>query len=414
MTSPASPFAALAPAPPVAHLAPPIGWMNDPNGLCLVDGTWHAFYQHHPSADVFGPMHWRHATSPDLVHWTDRGIALAPDELGVAYSGSVVIDHEDTAGFGKGAMVAVHTRHLDGVERQALAVSTDGGSSWTSPSCNPALTSTARDFRDPKVIRLADRWLMLLAVGDHIATYVSDDLQHWDQSGAVTMPTTGTPWECPDLLTLTDDAGLPRHLLVACASDLGGHGGTIACPGTFDGTSFRRDGDPVLVDHGPEFYALQTFHGVADRTVGLAWMNSWSTALTQPSAGRRGVLTIPREFRLGPAGNLCSWPAREVLAHPCVLVGQPGCHVSVDGAGGPAATVTVDEDELVVERWVAGAPGMHRRVSVPLAGSGDVCVVVDNGTLEVFADGGAVTVSLQVFAGPVWDLTVAGTIGPHP
>jgi fructan beta-fructosidase len=388
--------------------------MNDPNGLCVVDGTWHAFYQHNPLADVFGPMHWRHATSTDLVSWTDRGIALVPDELGVAYSGSVVIDHDDTAGFGKGAMVAIHTRHLDRVERQALAVSTDGGSTWVTPPCNPVLASSARDFRDPKVIRLDDRWLMLLAVGDHIATYVSTDLQGWEQTGTVPMPATSAPWECPDLLSLTDAQGAERHLLVACASDLGGHGGTIACAGTFDGSTFRRDADPVLVDHGPEFYALQTFHGLTDRTVGMAWLNSWSTALVQPSAGRRGVLSIPRDFWLDASDRLCSWPAAEVLAHPCVLTGRPGCRVSVEGPSGRAASVAVDADGVVVERWVADAPGMHRRVSVPLTGAGDVCVVVDNGTLEVFADDGRVAVSLQVFAGPVWTLTMSGPIGPDP
>jgi fructan beta-fructosidase len=386
--------------------------MNDPNGLCFVDGVWHAFYQHNPVADVFGPMHWRHATSADLVTWSDQGVALTPDDLGMAYSGSVVIDHDDTAGFGAGAMIAIHTRHLDQVECQSLAVSTDGGTTWQSPSCNPVLTSPERDFRDPRVLRLDDVWLMLLAVGDHIATYVSPDLHLWEQTGTVSMPRTGSPWECPDLMTLLDADGRPRHLLVACASDLGGHGRTVAVGGVLDGTTFRPTADPVPVDHGPEFYALQTFHGVVGRTVGMAWMNSWSTALTQPSSGRRGVLTIPREFRLDTSGRLCSWPAAEVLAHPCVLTGRPGCQVTVDGRAGTAATVDVRADSVAVERRVPGFPGLDRRVVVPLAGEGDVCVVVDNGTLEVFADGGAATVSLQVFAGPDWSLTTAGPIEP--
>jgi fructan beta-fructosidase len=387
--------------------------MNDPNGLCLLDSTWHAFYQHNPDADVFGPMHWRHATSPDLVTWTDRGIALSPDHLGVAYSGSAVIDHHDTAGFGAGAMIAVHTRHLDHVERQALSVSTDGGITWWSPPCNPVLEPTGRDFRDPKVMWHDDRWLMLLAVGDHVATYTSADLRRWEPTGTIALPPTGAPWECPDLLRLTDADGVERHLLVACASDLGGHGGTVALPVAPEGRTFRPTADPVPVDHGPEFYALQTFHGVSGRSVGMAWLNSWSTALTQPSAGRRGVLSIPREFRLDPSGRLCSWPAAEVLLHASVLLGQPGCSVTVVGAHGSTATVVVDADLLVVERRVAGRADMHRRVSVPVSGDGDVCIVVDHGTLEVFADGGAVTVSMQVFVGPEFTITTSGPLGPN-
>lgn len=387
--------------------------MNDPNGLCVVDGTWHAFYQHNPAADVFGPMHWRHATSTDLVTWADRGIALHPDHLGVAYSGSVVIDHDDTAGFGPGAMIAIHTRHLDQVERQALAVSTDGGATWRSPSCNPVLEPTGRDFRDPKVMWCDNRWLMLLAVGDRVATYTSADLQHWHPTGAVDLPSTSAAWECPDLMTLRGPDGADRHVLVACASDLGGHGGTIALAVELDGHTLRRTAaEPVLVDHGPEFYALQTFHGVTGRTVGMAWLNSWSTALTQPSAGRRGVLGIPRDFWLDSSGRLCSWPAVEVLPHPCVLTGRPGCTLTVTGPSGPGATAAVYADELVVERQVTGRADMHRRVHLPLSGAGDVCIVVDHGTLEVFADGGATTVSMQVFAGPEVEVTTSGPLGP--
>jgi sucrose-6-phosphate hydrolase SacC (GH32 family) len=274
------------------------------------------------------------------------------------------------------------------------------------------LEPTGRDFRDPKVMWRDDRWLMLLAVGDHIATFTSADLRRWDPTGTVAMPRTGVAWECPDLLSLTDADGAERHLLVACASDLGGHGGTIALPVTSEGWTFRPTADPVLVDHGPEFYALQTFHGVTGRTVGMAWLNSWSTALTQPSSGRRGVLGIPREFRLDPSGRLCSWPAVEVLGHSGVLLGRPGCSLAVTGAHGTVATVVVDADGLVVERRVADRADMHRHVSVPVAGDGDVCIVVDHGTLEVFADGGAVTVSMQVFVGPEFTVTTSGPLAP--
>jgi fructan beta-fructosidase len=139
--------------------------MNDPNGLVLLDGVWHAHYQHHPDGDVWGPMHWRHATSTDLRTWVDQGIVLEPSAAGQAYSGSVVIDHDDTAGFGAGALVAVFTRSLDGVQSQSLAWSTDG-SVWNEYAGNPVLARADEpDFRDPRVMRVGGSWVMSLAVG---------------------------------------------------------------------------------------------------------------------------------------------------------------------------------------------------------------------------------------------------------
>ncbi len=189
--------------------------MNDPNGLSFVDGVWHAYYQHNPDDDVWGPMHWRHATSPDLVTWTDHGIVLWPGPLGAAFSGSVVVDEWDSAGFGAGARVAVFTLDLHHDQRQGLAWSTDGFT-WNLYDGNPVLTDpTAEHFRDPKVVRFEDRWVMALAVGPEIRFYRSPDLKKWEQTGVHQPdPRPTNPIECPDLVPLRTDAGEDCWLLI--------------------------------------------------------------------------------------------------------------------------------------------------------------------------------------------------------
>src|SRR5512141_2100032 len=121
---------------PNYHFTPPANWMNDPNGMVYYDGEYHLFYQYHPDSSVWGPMHWGHAVSPDLIHWQHLPIALYPDKDGMIYSGSAVIDWQNTAGFGKEAMVAVFTHHQEEHERQSLAYSTDRGRTWCKYSGN--------------------------------------------------------------------------------------------------------------------------------------------------------------------------------------------------------------------------------------------------------------------------------------
>ena len=200
---------------PQFHFSPEKGWMNDPNGLVYYDNTYHLFYQHYPDSNVWGPMHWGHATSEDLVHWKNKPIALYPDSLGYIFSGSAVIDKNNTSGFQKGnekPMVAIFTYHDMAKEKagridresQGIAYSNDKGNMWVKFPGNPVLKNKGdKDYRDPKVFlhEASSRWIMPLAVGDHLEIFSSSNLKEWikesefgKQEGAH-----GGTWECPDL-----------------------------------------------------------------------------------------------------------------------------------------------------------------------------------------------------------------------
>ena len=322
--------------------------MNDPNGLSFIDGIWHACYQHNPDDDVWGPMHWRHATSPDLVTWTDHGIVLWPGPLGMAYSGSVVVDELDTAGFGAGARVAVFTLDLHHDQRQGLAWSADGFT-WTPYDGNPVLADPGeKHFRDPKVVWLEDRWVMVLGVGPEIRFYSSPDLKRWEPTGVHRPdPPPTNPIECPDLVRLRTDAGEDCWLLIY-GDDRGGatdHSSTWGVTGRFDGATFEPLAQPTYLDHGPDFYAAQTFHGlpVGEPPIVMAWMNSWQYANEHPSSGRRGVQSLPRALSV------------DSLADP-VVRSRPGVDLDAlftepyiggrDGPAGPAGPVLVTGTEF--------------------------------------------------------------------
>lgn len=297
-------------ARPRFHYAPPTGWLNDPNGLVFHGGEYHLFFQHNPDADVWGAMHWGHAVSRDLVHWEDLPTALHPDELGWIYSGSAVVDHDDTAGLGRDAMVAVFTHASASGQAQSLASSCDHGRTWRAWSGNPVLLPPAGepDFRDPKVFRWeADgngHWVMVLAAGRRVLLYTSPDLHHWELSDEVT-PDLGSPacWETPDLFPLPvegrDDVRWVLSLGVMAGAPAGGTG-TCYLVGDFDGRTFRPDpGEVSWADHGPDFYAAQSWNGLpSNERIWIAWMANWLYADRVPSGGWRGMMTVARRLGL--------------------------------------------------------------------------------------------------------------------
>ena len=185
----AEPDEVAGPERPHLHFTPPSGWLNDPNGLVHVDGTWQLCYQHHPDSLVWGPMHWGRATSRDLVHWEHHPIALRPDHLGAAFSGSAVVDDEGVAGLGAGALVAFYTHFVEGEpQTQGVASSADGGRTWTAHPDNPVLRGPEGlvDFRDPKVLRYGGpdgHWVMVLVGGDEVIFHRSEDLLTWTECG---------------------------------------------------------------------------------------------------------------------------------------------------------------------------------------------------------------------------------------
>ncbi|MEM8600481.1 MAG: glycoside hydrolase family 32 protein [Bacteroidota bacterium] len=350
MTLTASEATYTEPHRPQVHFTPPTAWMNDPNGMVFFDGEYHLFYQHHPASTVWGPMHWGHAISPDLVRWEHRPIALHPDAIGAIFSGSAVVDAANTAGFQQGdtpALVAIYTQHShrgtdtgrDDVQTQSLAYSTDRGRTWTKHGGNPVLpnppapgAAPLRDFRDPKVLwhEETQRWVMALAVQDRIQFYGAPDLKAWtflSEFGA-DAGAHGGVWECPDLFPLTAPDGTMRWVLLVSIGEGGPNGGsgTQYFLGDFDGTTFTNanPADAVLwLDYGRDNYAGVTWSGVpaADgRRLFIGWMSNWQYAQIVPTDPWRSAMTVPRSLHLVqdasvPGGyRIASRPVEELRA----------------------------------------------------------------------------------------------------
>ncbi len=287
--------------------------MNDPNGMVYYNGTYHLFFQHSPDTKTWGPMHWGHATSADLVHWTEQPIALFPDSLGTIFSGSAVVDKENTAGFGKNALVAIFTYHNDKIEQaktglhqyQSIAYSTDEGKTWVKYQGNPVLPNPGIwDFRDPKVMwhETSKQWVMSLATKQSITFYGSKNLKQWQKLSEFgnNIGAHGGVWECPDLFNLPVD-GTNKWILLVSINPGGPNGGSATqyFVGNFDGKAFTPDHNKTLwVDYGSDNYAGVTWDNTENRKVFIGWMNNWDYANQIPEQGFRGAATIARELSL--------------------------------------------------------------------------------------------------------------------
>jgi fructan beta-fructosidase len=301
---------------PAFHFTPKQGWMNDPNGMVYLNGQYHLFFQHYPDSTVWGPMHWGHATSSDLVQWNEQPIALYPDSIGMIFSGSAVLDKNNTSGLGRGGiapLVAIFTQHYMPGEKagrtdfqnQSIAYSLDEGKTWTKYAGNPVLkTPNLKDFRDPKVIwhEPTQKWIMNLAVADHIEFYSSPNLINWTKESEIgkNLFAHGGVWECPDLLHINKNGKTVWVLLVSM--NPGGPNGGSATQyilGDFDGHAFKPySTDIKWMDYGPDNYAGVTFSNVGDRNILIGWMSNWNYANVVPTEKWRSAMTVPRELSL--------------------------------------------------------------------------------------------------------------------
>lgn len=314
---------------PQFHFSPKEKWMNDPNGLVYHKGVYHLFYQYYPNSTVWGPMHWGHATSKDLLNWKHQPVALYPDSLGYIFSGSAVVDVNNTAGFGKGAMVSIFTHHnhkgeqekRNNFQNQSIAYSLDDGKTWTKYTGNPVLKNPGIvDFRDPKVMwfEKENKWVMTLATKDRITFYSSPDLKNWNKESEFgeTLGAHGGVWECPDLFPLTLNGKKVWVLLVSI--NPGGPNGGSATQyfiGDFDGKTFTPfETETKWIDFGTDNYAGVTFSNTANRRILMGWMNNWQYAQVVPTIKWRGAMTIPRELYLKEVNKkifLASKPVKE-------------------------------------------------------------------------------------------------------
>ena len=310
---------------PVYHFSPAYGWMNDPNGMFYKDGVYHLFYQHNPYGSMWGNMHWGHATSTDLVTWEHHGDAISPDALGTIFSGSCVVDKDNTAGFGAGAVIAFYTSASDR-QVQSMAYSLDNGKTFKKYARNPILTSTQRDFRDPKVIWHEDtkKWIMVLAVGQEMEIYSSADLKNWtlESKFGEGQGAHGGVWECPDLLELPVEGTELKKWVLVCNLNPGGPFGGSATQyfvGTFDGKKFVNESPAVTkwMDWGKDHYATVTWSDAPDnRRIAIAWMSNWQYANDVPTSQYRSPNSVPRDLSLFTVDGetyLQSAPSPELL-----------------------------------------------------------------------------------------------------
>ncbi|MEY3433612.1 MAG: hypothetical protein RL131_1548 [Bacteroidota bacterium] len=301
---------------PLIHFTPSTGWMNDPNGMVFYKGTYHVFYQHNPNASVWGPMHWGHATSSDLIDWKHQPIALYPDSLGTIFSGSAVVDHKNSSGLGTAdnpPLVAIFTYHNQALadqkkknfQTQGIAYSLDNGVTWKKYEKNPVIQNPGiPDFRDPKVTWLEDqqKWVMALAVQDRIYFYGSKNLLQWEylsQFGK-TNGAHGGVWECPDLFPMEFE-NKTYWVLIVNINPGGPNGGSATqyFIGNFDGREFKPFTAEVRwLDFGPDEYAGVSWFNTSQRRIFIGWMSNWSYANVVPTETWRSALTIPRELSL--------------------------------------------------------------------------------------------------------------------
>lgn len=314
---------------PHFHFTPEKNWMNDPNGMFYLNGKYHLFFQHYPESNVWGPMHWGHATSADMVNWEEKPIALYPDSLGYIFSGSAVVDFNNTSGFGqegKPPIVAIFTHHdmekekaqqID-VETQSIAYSLDEGLTWIKYSDNPVISNpNIRDFRDPKVFwhQASEKWIMVLAAHDRVMIYGSINLKDWkylSEFGQEVGNHDGV-WECPDLFQLpVQGTDTMKYVLLVSNTRNEPNSGSATqyFVGEFDGTAFQMDSnfadalekeENFWMDFGKDNYAGVSWHNAQSESGQkylIGWMSNWEYATKVPTYNWRSAMTIVRKLSL--------------------------------------------------------------------------------------------------------------------
>ncbi len=451
---------------PAFHFTPPRYWTNDPNGLVHFRGEYHLFYQHNPMDSVHGPMYWGHAVSRDLLHWTHLPVALHPDDLGMIFSGSAVVDWQNTTGFfpGEPGLVAIFTQHLydaktkSAKQWQSLAYSSDCGRTWSMFAGNPVLEDPDEpDFRDPKVFWYApdSRWIMVLAVRDRVSFYSSPDLKSWEYLSSFSGGSVAGVWECPDLFPLSvegsSDVRWVLEVDINPGAVAGGSGGQYFV-GQFDGRQFVPEGqteEPRWLDHGKDHYAGVSWSdmpGTDARRLWLGWMSNWQYAHVTPTAGWRGAMTIPRELSLRWCGEqlvLVQRPVREIdalrqssetrvaatvtevtplrindvgqhldIRLDCQVDSCSEWHLRVCCSADEETLIGYDADRqaLFVDRSRSGMVDFHPEFAgrryAPLAlvnGRVSLRVIVDRCSVEVFADDGSLSMTEIIFPGAASD-----------
>ncbi len=440
---------------PQIHFSPKENWMNDPNGMVYHEGVYHLFFQYYPGGTNWGPMHWGHATSPDMIRWTEHPIALYPDSLGYIFSGSAVLDLNNTSGFGKDGkapLVAIYTSHdaeaekagSNTFENQSIAYSLDNGKTWIKFAGNPVLLNPGvKDFRDPKVIWHPEtqKWIMVLAVADRIALFSSPNLKEWTKESEFgeKLGAHGGVWECPDLFDLEYE-GSKKWALIVNLNPGGPNKGSATqyFIGAFDGHTFTADDTTTRwLDYGPDEYAGVTWSNTGNRRLFLGWMSNWDYAGAVPTEKWRSAMTLPREMGLAKIHDrflLTSLPVKELdnIAQPIAALrnitarsraisrqamaspyrvqltaGQiKDFSLTFSNEAGEKLIVGYDEptNRYYIDRSAAGRSdfreGFAATAWAPRLSDNkqlDLTLIIDVSSIELFADGGLTTMTSIFF-----------------
>ena len=417
---------------PEFHHTPAYGWMNDPNGMFYLDGVYHLYYQWNPYGSTWENMTWGHSTSKDLVNWTAEKPVLFPDALGAIFSGSCVVDKNNTAGFGKNAIVAFYTS-AGRNQVQSMAYSTDGGYTFTKYDRNPVLIGDCPDFRDPKVFWNSEAgfWNMILAAGQEMRIYSSKNLKDWkfESSFGAGYGAHGGVWECPDLMKIDN-----KWVLICNINPGGIFGGSATqyFVGDFDGKRFTTNQKETLwLDYGKDHYATVTFFNAPyNRRIALAWMSNWQYANQVPTKQFRSANSVPRDLGIFEAdGNYyCSAkPSPELLAMRGATVKTPAecCEIVVDIKKDTKITLSNSQNEYVTisynkttgvlnfDRTHSGdcsfSPDFAAETSVKVpGGSRQLRIFIDRCSIEVFDSEGKAVMTNLVFPSEYYS-TIAAT-----
>ncbi len=419
----------LAPRPRF-HFAPARNWMNDPNGLIFYKGKYHLFFQHNPESDQWGNMSWGHATSKDLIHWDEHPVAIPYTDTHAIFSGSAVVDYFNTTGFGSvenPAMVAIFTDHTHDGSRQAqsLAYSGDEGMTWTRYEGNPVLDLEMKDFRDPKVVwnTVNEAWVMSVVKPQEftVAFYQSRDLKSWDLLSQFSNKNgTDGVWECPDLfpLALDNDPTKIKWVLFISVNPGGvtGGSGTHYFIGDWNGREFIADDLTTRwLDYGRDNYAGVTFNDAPDNgRIYIGWMNNWEYAKEIPANPSRGSMTIPRELSLVTIDGqitLIQNPVKEILnsgiGDQTFVISPSTAPTGIRFTRGDGATFDVGYDsnrkEIYIDRagaWFdVASTSIHAAPFDARERSFEIRVITDAGSVELFVDGGRLSITDLVLPG---------------
>ncbi|MBA4549112.1 glycoside hydrolase family 32 protein [Thermoactinomyces intermedius] len=436
---------------PQYHFSPQKNWMNDPNGLVYYKGEYHLFYQYNPYGNKWGHLSWGHAVSKDLIHWKHLPVALKEDDLGMIFSGSVVVDKHDTSGFfdGKSGMVAIYTSAGE-TQQQSIAYSKDNGRTWHKYKGNPVIPNPGiKDFRDPKVFWYdeTDQWVMVVAAGDRVQFYTSKNLKDWtftSEFGA-DRGAHGGVWECPELfeLPVKGNPGETKWVLQVDINPgaVAGGSGAQYFVGEFDGKKFTTEQKDVKwVDYGKDFYATQSWNNTPDRRIWLAWMNNWQYAQDIPTSPWRSAMSIPREVSLKKEDgeyvllqepvrelsqlrkNIHTWKNQWITPKTNLLSDIKGetleiqAEFQLDTAkefgfkvrkGSEEETVigyNTDNKTLFVDRTKSGQtdfsehfPGVYQAKMEPENNTVQLRILVDRSSVEVFGNDGETVLTNRIF-----------------